>query len=136
MVYPPIWLPLSLYFQSIQNSVGPNLYTSLWNKYRPVILQLMSASTQEPQEYKLFVHEFKASGEKVKSGYSFTLEVANGKALNNIKSSSVAQDLLSMLNQSKKATELMSKAAYVLSLDKQFVLRVNRKEELTETTAD
>jgi hypothetical protein len=112
--------------------VGPNFYTPLWNKYRPVILQLMSASSREPQEYKLFAHEFKASGEKVKSGYSFTLEVANGKALNNIKSSSVAMDLLIMLKQSKKATELMSEAAYELSLDKQFVLRVNRKEVPSE----
>lgn len=96
----------------------------------------MSSAVTEPQQYKLFVHEFKASGEKVKSGYSFSLEVANGKATNNIKTSSVAQDLLSMLQQSKRATELMSEAAYELSMDKQFVLRVNRKEELAETTAE
>lgn len=112
--------------------MAPQLYTSLWNKYRPVILHLMSAAENEPQEYKLFVHEFKASGEKVKSGYSFSLEVANGKALNNIKNSSVAQDLLHMLQQSKRASELMNEASYELSLDKQFVLRVNRKEVLSE----
>ena len=114
--------------------MGPQLYASLWNKYRPVILHLMSAAASEPQQYKLFVHEFKASGEKVKSGYSFSLEVANGKALNNIKGSSAAQDLLSMLQQSKRASELMSEASYELSMDKQFMLHVNRKEVLTEAT--
>lgn len=96
----------------------------------------MKASEKEPQEYKLFIHEFKAAGEKVKSGYSFSLEVAKGKALNNIKNSSAAQDLLDMLQQSPRASELMSEASYELSMDKQFVLRVNRKEILSEVDSD
>ena len=112
--------------------MAPNLYTFLWNKYRPVILHLMSAAANEPQQYKLFMHEFKASGEKVKSGYSFSLEVANGKAVNNIKNSAAAQDLLNMLQQSRRASELMREASYELSMDKQFVFHVNRKEILAE----
>jgi len=105
-----------------------NLYTSLWNKYRPVILKLMSAAATEPQQYKLFAHEFKAMGEKVKKGYTFQLHAANGKALNNIKGSTVAQDLLQVLQQSKTATQLMTEATFELSMDKHFVLQVNRKE--------
>ena len=32
-----------------------NPYSTLWNKYRPVILQLMSAAVENgPQQYKLF----------------------------------------------------------------------------------
>src|SRR5258708_23757928 len=58
-----------------------NAYTSLWNKYRPVILKMMSSAVNEPQQYKFFSHEFKAVGERVKGGYSFSLEVANGKAV-------------------------------------------------------
>ena len=106
-----------------------NLYTSLWNKYRPVILKLMSAAATEPQQYKLFSHEFKAIGEKVKKGYTFQLQAANGKALNNIKGSTVAQDLLQVLQQSKTATQLMTEATFELSMDKHFVLQVNRKEK-------
>jgi hypothetical protein len=106
-----------------------NLYTSLWNKYRPVILKLMSAAATEPQQYKLFAHEFKAIGEKVKKGYTFSLQAANGKALNNIKGSTVAQDLLQVLQQSKTATQLMTEATFELSMDKHFVLQVNRKEK-------
>lgn len=106
-----------------------NPYSSLWNKYRPVILQLMSAAAENgPQQYKLFAHEFKAVGQKEKSGFSFVLEASHGRALNNIKTSTVAKNLLQVLQQSKRASELMSEAPYELSLDKQFVFHVNRKE--------
>src|SRR5690606_3927874 len=107
-----------------------NPYSTLWNKYRPVILQLMSAAVEKgPQQYKLFAHEFKAVGQKEKSGYSFTLEASHGKALNNIRTSTVAKDLLHVLQHSPRATELMSEAPYELSLDKNFMLRVTRKVE-------
>ena len=110
-----------------------NPYSSLWNKYRPVILQLMSAAVENgPQQYKLFSHEFKAIGQKEKGGFSFMLEASHGKALNNIKTSTVAKNLLQVLQQSKRASELMSEAPYELSMDKHFVFRVNRKEVAKE----
>src|SRR5690606_25647474 len=112
-----------------------NPYSTLWNKYRPVILQLMSAAIENgPQHYKLFSHEFKAVGQKEKSGFSFVLEASNGKALNNIKTSTVAKNLLQVLQQSKRATELLSEAPYELSMDKQFVFHVTRKEIAKEET--
>jgi len=88
----------------------------------------MSDAATEPQQYKLFSHEFKAVGEKVKKGYTFSLHAANGKAINNIKGSTVAQDLLQVLQQSKTATQLMTEATFELSMDKHFVLQVNRKQ--------
>jgi hypothetical protein len=107
-----------------------NPYSSLWNKYRPVILQLMSAAAEKgPQQYKLFSHEFKAIGQREKSGFTFVLQASHGKALNNIKTSTVAKNLLQVLQQSKRATELMSEAPYELSMDKHFVFHVNRKAE-------
>jgi hypothetical protein len=108
-------------------SVDYNPYSPLWNKYRPVIIKLMSEAAREPQQYKLYGHEFKAMGQKVKSGYSFVLEVAKGKAVNKIKGSIVAHDLLQVLQQSTKAMQLMQEATYELSLDKSFVFRVSRK---------
>jgi hypothetical protein len=110
--------------------VDYNPYSPLWNKYRPMIIKLMSAAAQEPQEYKLYGHEFKAMGQKVKSGYSFVLEAAKGKAVNNIKGSVVAYDLLQILQQSAKAMQLMQEATYELSLDKNFVFKVSRKNLL------
>lgn len=110
-----------------------NPYSTLWNKYRPMILQLMSAAVENgPQHYKLFAHEFKAVGQKEKSGFSFVLEASNGRALNNIKTSTVAKNLLQVLQQSPRASELMNEAPYELSMDKQFVFHVTRKEVAKE----
>lgn len=111
-----------------------NAFTSLWNKYRPVILKLMAGAATEPQQYKFFAHEFKAVGERMKGGYSFSLEAAKGKAVNNIKGSAVARDLLQILQQSKTAVQLMSEATYELSMDKHFVLHVTRKETPAEVS--
>jgi hypothetical protein len=104
-----------------------NLYFSLWSKYRPVILQLMRASAAGAQEYKLSAHEFKAVGEQIKTGYSFLLETANGKASNNVAGSASARDLLLVLQQSKTGALLLSESSYELRLDKQFVFHVTRK---------
>ena len=106
-----------------------NPYASLWNKYRPMILKLMLSAEKDPQQYKLFSHEFKAVGIKEKTGYSFVLEVSHGKAINKIKGSTVARDLLGVLQQSQKASQLMTEAVYELKLDKQFVFHVARKVE-------
>lgn len=110
-----------------------NPYSPLWSKYRPVILQLMSAAVDNgPQQYKLFAHEFRAIGQKEKSGFSFVLEASNGRALNNIKTSTVAKNLLQVLQQSPRASELMSQAPYELSMDKHFVFHVSRKQVVNE----
>ena len=102
-------------------------YATLWNKYRPVLLKLMLASEFEPQQYKLFLHEFQALNQR-KKDFSFTLQAHEGKALNNIKASEVASDLLYILNMSRKATELMDQAGFEFTMDKHFLLQVNRLE--------
>jgi len=101
------------------------VYASLWNKYRPVIIQLMLTSEGESKTYKLSSHEFKGLNPKEKS-YSFTLQAHKGKAVNNIKKSPLAQDLLYMLGTSRKASELMSQDSFEFTLDKQFVLHVQK----------
>lgn len=116
-------------------TVEPSYYVGLWNKYRPVILQLMTGAMEGPQQYQLFLHEFKATGTKEKAGYTFVLEASNGKAQNNIRNSSVARDLLTVLQQSPRAVALMNEAVYTFTLDKQFVLHVNRKEKVAEEGA-
>jgi len=113
-----------------------NVYFSLWSKYRPAILQLMKASANEAQQYQLSAHEFKAVGDKTKSGYTFLLETLDGKASNNVAGSAVARDLLLVLQQSKTGTLLMGEASYQLRLDKQFVFHVTRKPEAVEASSE
>ncbi|MDH5367580.1 MAG: hypothetical protein OEW67_11365 [Cyclobacteriaceae bacterium] len=120
--------------------INYHLYTFFWNKYRPVILKLMVDSAKEPQQYQFIQHEFKDINPKEKGGHSFTLQIFNSKAINNIKSSVVAQDLLIMLEKSKKSIELTEEATYELILDKHFMLQVSRIEqeatEEVETTSE
>jgi hypothetical protein len=101
-------------------------YTPVWNKYRPAILKMMVNSVEAPQEYKLSGHEFKAMNSKQKGGYNFILQVSKGRAINNIKESIIAQELLEILQLSKKATELIDEAPYEIAMDKHFVLRVSK----------
>jgi hypothetical protein len=61
-------------------------YGPLWSKYRPVILKMLLAAAQEPQQYKFTPHEFKAMDEKKKTGYGFALFYRNAKRLTALRS--------------------------------------------------
>ncbi len=118
------------YFSSTSNQG----YASLWHKYRPAILQLMVAAEEGPQEYKFYKHEFKALNPKEK-GYTFTLEAYQGKAVNDIKGSGIAKDLLNVLSESPKASELMDEHIFEFSMDKQFILHISKHEAEVEQDA-
>lgn len=107
-------------------NVESGTYTPVWAKYRPAILKLMLDASREEQEYKLYEHEFRALNEKKKGGFHFTLQMSKGKAINKIKDSMAAQDLLSVLQLSTKALELTNDNAYQIMLDKNFVLHVSK----------
>jgi hypothetical protein len=105
------------------------MYVPIWNKYRPAILKMMLDSAETPQQYKLSSHEFRAMNAKQKGGYSFVLQVAKGKAINNIRDSIIAQELLEILQLSKKGSELIEEAPYEIILDKQFVLHISKMSQ-------
>ena len=99
-------------------------YGYLWGKYRPAILKLMISSAEAPQQYKFSAHEVKTANPKGKGGFTFNLKFHKGNAINDIKLSVIAKDLLRVLQQSKKALELSESSTYEFTLDKHFVLHV------------
>lgn len=110
-------------------------YTYLWSKYRPAILKLMVDSDKGPQQYKFSSHEIKSVNAGQKGSNAFTLKIYMGKAVNDIRTSAIAKDLLLVLQESRKATELAETATYEFILDKHFVLHVTRTampEEVVE----
>ena len=109
------------------NSMTGNVYGHVWSKYRPVILKMMIGAEGEPQSYKFSNHEFKNANQKEKGNFAFTLHAFQGKAVNNIKSSEIAQSLMSVLQQSRKATELMELETYEFVLDKQCILHIKKQ---------
>ena len=115
---------------------GPtHAYYSIWNKYRPAILRMMLDAAEEPQHYQLYPHEFHALSDRKRTGFNFTLHVSKGKAINNIRDSVVARDLLNVLQLSRKASELMDEDPYEIVLDKKFMLHINKMVEPAEETS-
>ena len=104
-----------------------NVYTSHWRKYRPAIVKLMTDSTNGPQEYRFYVHEFKALNDRERS-FSFQVEVVEGKPKRLLKQSRAALDLLEVLQQSEKASQMMADTAFEFSLDRNFVFHITRIE--------
>jgi len=110
-------------------------YAYLWNKYRPAILSLMIDAVETPQTYKLTKHEFQNVNPSEKGAYAFVLEVHKSKSLTDIRKSILAKDLLVILQNSGKATELTETATYKFTLDKHFLLTIEyieMEEEASE----
>lgn len=117
-------------------ATSPQTYTYLWSKYRPAVLKLMVDAVDGPQQYKFLDHEFKQVNAKEKGGYAFVLQLYKGKAINIIKNSVVAKDMLIILQQSRRALELSETATYEFTLDKQFMLHVKKLEAPVEESEE
>jgi len=100
-------------------------YTHLWLKYKPVIVKLMMDSEEGPQTYQFQKHEFMDVNNQKPTGYSFKLEVHRNEKQNKV-SSTVASDLLSILQSSGKSDELTAENKYLFRLDSKFVFEVSR----------
>ena len=105
------------------------IYTGLWSKYKPAILKMMLDADIEPQTYQLSNHEFIAFNSGKKTVFAFDLQVANGRAVSGLKDSLIAQDLWEILQMSRKASELVSTSGYRFSMDRQFVLHVQKSNK-------
>jgi hypothetical protein len=110
-------------------------YGYFWGKYRPALLKLMIASAGGPQQYKFSSHEVRTAAQKDKGALAFTLRIHKSKSVNDIRSSLIAKDLLQVLQQSKKVSELTESSTYEFKFDRHFVLHVTKEgvgQELPE----
>ena len=96
----------------------------------------MMDAAESPQEYKFGNHEFKDANPKQSGGYTFKLAVHKGRPSGIIKSP-VAKDLLAILQQSMKASELTETAIFNFHMDKTFTLHISKEvvEEEEEVQA-
>lgn len=118
-------------------------YTHIWQKYRPVLLNLMVASSEGAQSYDLSRHEFIDVNNKKTTGYSFALKVYQNRNNSEKKVNVVGLDLLAVLQQSQKSQQLTQEAAYRFEMDKNFKLQVSSeptarpdKEEEEDTNTE
>ncbi|MDW3191761.1 MAG: hypothetical protein R8G66_05330 [Cytophagales bacterium] len=114
-------------------------YTHIWQKYRPVLLNLMVASSSKgPQTYDLSSHEFIDVNNKKTTGYSFALKIFQNRNNSEKKVNVAGLDLLAVLQQSQKSQQLTQEAAYRFEMDKNFKIQVSCEpvETATEETSE
>jgi hypothetical protein len=103
-------------------------YAPFWNKYRPAILKMMvQAAQNESQKYQFMSHELDAITKKPKGGFEFKLIVSGSKAVNNIRDSEIAKDLLTVLQGSQTASTLLAANQFEIFLDKKLVLHISKQ---------
>ena len=83
------------------------------------------AAEMEPQAYKFYSHELKALSSTTKT-FSFSCQVVGSRLTNPTKAPAIAKELFSVLQYSRKATELMEGHNFEFKLDSKFLFHVTR----------
>jgi hypothetical protein len=99
-------------------------YLQTWKKYIPVIRLYLKKSVTEDQQFKLNITDFESAGDRGKSGYTFNLQMENGKVTNNISGSAVARDLYELLKADEIIKAFLQDKSVKISVGKSFMLTI------------
>ncbi|MGZ3889384.1 MAG: hypothetical protein ACXVI9_02680 [Mucilaginibacter sp.] len=99
-------------------------YLQTWKKYVPVIRLYLKKSMTEDQQFKLNITDFESAGDRGKSGYTFNLQMENGKPTNNISGSAVARDLYELLKADELIKAFLQDKSVKISVGKSFMLTI------------
>ena len=101
-----------------------NLYLPLWKKYLPVIAMKLRNSVTGAKSLQLHKDEFEVSGNRPASDYTFTLEVKNGRLINDISGTAVAKDLYEAISCDRDAKKVISSGHFKINLGKNYMLNI------------
>lgn len=101
-------------------TMGNNLYTTLWEKYRPVINTRIK---EGGGTYQLAAQDFERHGDRKSSGYSFTLSITDGE-IPELAGNAVARDLKTVLDGSKTFKAQAADKHIVIRLTSSFELQI------------
>jgi hypothetical protein len=99
-------------------------YLQTWKKYLPVIRLHLKRSLVDEQSFKLNIIDFESAGDRGKSGYTFSLQMENGKVTNNISGSAVARDLFEALKSDETIKAMLSDKIIKISVGKTFLFSI------------
>lgn len=113
-------------------------YLHVWKKYMPVIRLLLKKAGD--QKLQLYRYEFETTGVKLKSGYSFNIDMVNGRVMNRISSSAIAKDLVQAMIEMPAVNEWLKSQTVKISMGKSFELNLEKivpvVQEAAETSSD
>lgn len=110
----------------MSNEVGK--YAPFWSKFISVIKILLKKSVTGEQSFTMSKGEFEATGNKEKSGYSFNLEITNGRATSNIANSALARDLFQVLSDNEDIKMWLKGKNVKINMGNKFSLNVQSTE--------
>ena len=99
-------------------------YISTWKRYLPVIRLHLKKSLNEEQQFKLNITDFESAGDRGKSGYTFSINMENGKVTNSISGSPVARDLYEVLRADDATKLILADKNVKISVGKTFILSI------------
>lgn len=99
-----------------------NLYTELWRKVSPDLLDLIFYSNNQAS-IQLSNETFEAVGNR--NDYSFNLQLIDGRIFNNIEGSAVARDLAEVILNSSGWMDFASNKHIKITLNKNFTLHIS-----------
>ncbi|QEC80139.1 hypothetical protein ACFGVS_06965 [Mucilaginibacter sp. AW1-7] len=99
-------------------------YLTTWKRYMPVIRLHLKKSLTEDQQFKLNITDFESAGDRGKSGYTFNINMENGKVTNNISGSAVARDLFEAIKGDDAVKAMLLDKNVKISVGKSFVLSI------------
>ena len=101
-------------------------YLYLWMKYAPAIRVLLKKTENEAQRLQLYKHEFENGGSKLKPGYNFSFEIAQGKVIRRPSTTSVGGDLLKMIDEQSEIREFLKDRHVRFTMEKNFELQLEK----------
>jgi len=100
------------------------MYIQTWNKYLPVIKILLKRAVVEDQSLALNSSDFQKGVVKKKTGFTFFIDITEGRVNNIISASLPAKDLASILLEDATVKELFTKKDFHINLDSKFQLGI------------
>lgn len=102
-------------------------YTLLWKKYLPVIKILLKKTDDGAQKLQMYPHEFEKTGAKSKTGYVFTLQISNGRAVNNSIKKAAANDLFLVMIEDETLSEFLKGKDLRFSVGKNYEMTIQKE---------
>jgi hypothetical protein len=106
-----------------------NIYQRVWSKYMPLIsLKLKTAiSKNEPQMLNIDKYDFENAAIRKNAAYSFSLEMRDGRAINNSASAALARDFALALNENQGMKDMTKSGHFKFSMGNKFILTIQSK---------
>jgi len=113
------------------NTNKRGFYSTVWNKYLPVIRILLKKTSADEQLLGMNRTDFERAGATNKSGYRFTVNFVNGRPDSFFSANDLIQSFITCLQSDEIINEQLAKNNYTFSFTGKYELHI-KNNGLTE----